>query len=47
MTLCVSVCACVCVRACIVCVCRCAIAPTNEVAEVADEAECEAYERSY
>jgi hypothetical protein len=26
---------------------RCAIAPTNEVAEVTDEAEREAYERTY
>ncbi len=30
---------CACVRACIVCVRKCAIAPTNEVAEVSDEAE--------
>ncbi len=35
---------CVCVRACVR---RCAIAPTNEVAEVTDEAEREAYERTY
>jgi hypothetical protein len=36
------------VRACMrVCVRRCAIAPTHEVAEVTDEAEREAYERAY
>jgi hypothetical protein len=55
---CACACACVrawvraCVRACVcVCVCVCvrarAVAPTNEVAEVTDEAECKAYERTY